>query len=158
MSVAKRLITRTCLNLTLYIHFLSCLKMSCVLPRRFNRDDVGAAGCGTVFSGLISVFVFDIFQNRSGCIKIGGGYIAPLSPVLRTSLAFLVRTVKDYIKLQFQRYSVFISEMDADCIIGYQQVYMHWTQTLLDKNSNILSVQSEIRVEFPSLNATLLNT
>jgi hypothetical protein len=42
-----------------------------------QRQHVNAAGCGTFFSDLINVFVFDILQIRSGCTQIFSGCTTP---------------------------------------------------------------------------------
>jgi hypothetical protein len=46
-----------------------------------QRQHVDAIGCRTSFSGLISMFVFDILQIPGGCIQICRRFIAaPLHP------------------------------------------------------------------------------
>ena len=47
---------------------------------------MNAAGCGTFFSEMISVFVFDILQIRSGCFEIRSWCIAPTCTPLVTDL------------------------------------------------------------------------
>ena len=55
-----------------------------------------AAGCGNLFSGLISIFVFDVVQIPSGCLAPictrlakGLGFL----PVLRISPASTIPTI-----------------------------------------------------------------
>jgi len=45
--------------------------------RLFKRQHVDGVGCLTLFSGLVSMFVFDILQIPSGCIRICRRCIAP---------------------------------------------------------------------------------
>ena len=51
-----------------------------------QRQHVDAVGCGTFFSGLISMFVFDILQIPSGCNQIYSGCIARTFIQLATGL------------------------------------------------------------------------
>jgi hypothetical protein len=67
----------------LNIHTL--FKMSCPQTRRCNTANMSICYC-KFFSGLISMFVFDILQNTRGCIQICSGYNAVICNPLAMGL------------------------------------------------------------------------
>ena len=54
--------------------------MCCFWSCQFIRGNVDPVGCFMFFSGLISMFIFDVLWIPSGCIQIYSGCIAPVAP------------------------------------------------------------------------------
>jgi hypothetical protein len=51
-----------------------------------QRQHVDEAWCHMLFSGLITMFVFDIFQTHGGCIQICSGCTEATYTVMATGL------------------------------------------------------------------------